>query len=116
VPAVQTVVVDGELDLRTADELAVLGSRNLAEPVVRKLVVDLSAVRFLDAAALGALVRIRNAALAYGKEVSFRGPSERAKQLFKLTGLDAAFVIEPAADKGRGELTCSARRGAGEPA
>jgi anti-sigma B factor antagonist len=86
------LLVTGEVDIYSAEDVAALGMLNLTEPKVTELIVDLAGVTFIDSTGLGALVRIRNIALEFNKEVTFRDPSPRVQQLFKLTGLDSVFV------------------------
>lgn len=86
------LMVTGEVDVYSADDVAALGMLSLTEPRVTELIVDLAGVTFIDSTGLGALVRIRNIALEVNKEVTFRDPSPRVQKLFKLTGLDSVFA------------------------
>ncbi|MDT4979290.1 MAG: hypothetical protein QOG07_1169 [Pseudonocardiales bacterium] len=86
------LIVTGEIDVCSADDVAALGMLNLTETRVTELVVDLAGVTFIDSTGLGALVRIRNIALEFNKELTFRDPSPRVQKLFKLTGLDSVFA------------------------
>jgi anti-anti-sigma factor len=86
------LTVTGEIDLYSADDVAALGVLNLTEPKVTELIVDLAGVTFIDSTGLGALVRIRNIALEFNKDVRFRDPSPRVQQLFTLTGLAGVFA------------------------
>jgi anti-sigma B factor antagonist len=90
------LMVTGEIDVHSADDVAALGMLNLTEPKVTELVVDLAGVTFIDSTGLGALVRIRNIALEFNKEVILRDPSPRVQKLFKLTGLDRLFAATTA--------------------
>jgi anti-sigma B factor antagonist len=86
------LIVAGEIDIYSADDLAALGMLNLTEARVTELTVDLSGVTFIDSTGLGALVRIRNIALEFDKELIFCDPSPRVQKLFEVTGLDAVFA------------------------
>jgi anti-sigma B factor antagonist len=90
------LIVTGEIDVYSADDVAALGMLNLTEPRVTELIVDLAGVSFIDSTGLGALVRIRNIALEFNKEVTFRDPSPRVQKLFKLTGLDSVLAASTA--------------------
>jgi anti-sigma B factor antagonist len=90
------LIVTGEIDVYSADDVAALGMLNLTEPRVTELIVDLGGVTFIDSTGLGALVRIRNIALEFDKELTFRDPSPRVQKLFKLTGLDSVFAATTA--------------------
>ena len=64
------LVVAGEVDVSTAAELTAAGEQALSAPGCRGLRVDLADVSFLDSTGLGALVGLRNAALA-GRTAGF---------------------------------------------
>jgi anti-sigma B factor antagonist len=82
------LIVTGEINLDSADDVAALGMINLTEPMVTELIVDLSGVTFIDSTGLGALVRIQSIALEFNKDVTFRNPSPQLQKLVKRTGLD----------------------------
>jgi len=87
-----TVAVTGEVDLSTADEVARAGLAALAEGA-RVLIVDLGGVTFLDSTGLSALVTINNQARKDGAALVVARPSARVRELFRITGLDAAFTL-----------------------
>lgn len=86
------VVMRGEHDLSTADELRerlddVRGQR-------RPFVVDLTEVTFVDSAVLGVLIAAHDNAVADGVRVGFAVGSGRAvRKIVDLTGLDAVLPI-----------------------
>lgn len=86
------VEVCGELDLASAPELrsSLLG---LIESGVRSIAVDLSAITFIDSTGLTVLVQAHKQMLRREGRLVIRRPSERAMQLFQLTGLDALLDI-----------------------
>ncbi|MCU1656944.1 MAG: anti-anti-sigma factor [Pseudonocardiales bacterium] len=88
------MVVTGELDLYSADELAALGLLHLAESEVDAVTLDLAGVTFIDSTGLGALVRIRNVALEFEKELALRNPSDRVQKLLKITGMSGVFDLQ----------------------
>ena len=92
-----TLVVTGEVDLSTAGELAEAGLAALAAGAA-VVIVDLSGVTFLDSTGLAALVTINNRARNDGAALIIARPRARVRQLFHITGLDAAFTIT---DSGR---------------
>ena len=94
------LIVNGHIDLSSADEVAALGSLGLTEPGVRTLTVRLKGVTFIDSTGLGALVRIRNIALEFDKPLVLSEPSERVLRLLEITGLDKVFMIEVAPEPG----------------
>ena len=91
----RTVPVAGEIDLHNAHEIvdSVTGAVNHG---ARNVVVDLDAVQFMGAAALGALVRSRNLCRPRGASVSVRCSDSRHRHLFAVTGLEA-FLEDGAA-------------------
>jgi anti-sigma B factor antagonist len=90
------LIVNGHIDLSSADEVAALGSLGLTEAGVRTLIVRLKGVTFIDSTGLGALVRIRNIALEFDKPLILSEPSERVLKLLEITGLDKVFTIDVA--------------------
>jgi anti-sigma B factor antagonist len=89
------MVVYGEIDTKVADDLAAMGQLCLIEPGVRSLTLDLSAVTFIDSSGIGAMVRIRNIALEFDKQLSLRNPSQRVLRVLQLAGLHMVFDLEP---------------------
>jgi anti-anti-sigma factor len=82
--------VAGELDLATADDFRASGIR--AVGTGRCTVhLDLSAVTFMDAAGVGALVAIGNHADALDGRVVLRRPSGAVRRILDLTGLRERF-------------------------
>ncbi|WP_207945704.1 STAS domain-containing protein [Actinomadura sp. 7K534] len=86
------IVVDGEIDLRTADVLrARLVELHGAGP--RRLVADFTAVPFCDAAGLGALVAAHNQIAATGGEIVLAGVRPAQLRLLRITGLHRLFAV-----------------------
>jgi anti-sigma B factor antagonist len=87
------VLVKGELDIRTCDEL----ERALGELGDRgdRLVLDLSELTFCDSTGLAGLVRVHKRAAAAGGSLVLRSPVSRVRHLLTLTGLTRLFPIEP---------------------
>jgi anti-sigma B factor antagonist len=83
----------GEIDLVYAEELRQLGE-GLITDYVGTVRIDLSAVTFMDSTALGALVSIRNKAVARNCVVIIEKPAPRVLRVLQLSGLDAVFTIE----------------------
>ena len=88
-----TLIVSGEADLTVADDIYTLGATSLAEPTTHTLLIELSAVTFIDSTAIGALVRLRNLAVGPDKRLELVKPSPRVTRILKLAGLDGAFDI-----------------------
>lgn len=92
----------GELDLATAPDLwqacEVLDGR--LEPGLSVL-VDLADLDFLDAAGLGALVRLRNRVRAAGAELFLLDPAPHVRRVFECARLDALVDGGRATEGGR---------------
>ena len=61
------------------------------------VIVDLSAVEFIDCCALGALARVRGLARRAGGDVLLAAPREPVRRLLDLTGLSGIFSIHATA-------------------
>jgi anti-sigma B factor antagonist len=82
--------IRGDLDAINAPRLrAVLG-----ECLDRDVVVDLSAVEFIDSSGLGALVGALKRFAASGHRLTLRAPTSAIRRVFAVTGLAEAFVVE----------------------
>jgi anti-sigma B factor antagonist len=88
------LVVVGEVDGLSADDLAALGLLNITDAKVSNLVVHLGDVSFIDSMGIGALLRIRDIAMEFDKRLTLKNPSERVQKVLALTGLETVFVIE----------------------
>ena len=84
------LVVAGELDLAYADRLATAGVACLTTPGPPVL-VDCMDLTFIDAAGLGALIRIRNAASKQGVSMEIIELSPPVRRLLALTKLTGCF-------------------------
>jgi anti-sigma B factor antagonist len=85
--------IAGDVDVESADHVAAVGLLHLTDTDVHSLVIDLSGVTFIDSSGIGALVRIRNIALEFDKQLALRSPSERVSKILKITALDQVFEI-----------------------
>lgn len=89
--ATALLAVRGELDLATAPELKWSLSDAFGEGH-RRVVVDLSAVEFIDSTALGVLVGVQRS-LPPGSTLALVCAGRKVLNIFELTGLDGAFEI-----------------------
>jgi anti-sigma B factor antagonist len=105
-----TVVVSpaGELDAFTSPELRSELHRLLEDVATKRLVVDLTAVTFLDSSALGVLVGALRRLRERGGELHVVQPRPTVKRIFELTALDSVFTLHG----GRDEALAAARAGA----
>jgi anti-sigma B factor antagonist len=88
------LVLSGEFDLTAADRVCDAADSLLAAADGKRLTVDLAAVSFIDAAGLGALVMMSNAAADAGTTLRVRGAPARIAKLLELTGLSEVLAAE----------------------
>lgn len=86
----QVAVVTGEIDMAS---VGTLRSRlhDLIVDGVPHLLVDLSAVPFMDSAGLAALVASRKQARVFQGSVALIAPSKQVSRLLTLTAMDKVF-------------------------
>ncbi len=92
------VAVAGEIDVRTAGELRALLT-GLADDGRIHLVADFAAVRFCDAAGLGALVAVRNRLREIGGSLRLIRVRPAQHRLLRITRLDEVFHPTDEADE-----------------
>jgi anti-anti-sigma factor len=86
------VTVGGELDLETAPMLdRALG--DIDETQVRRLLIDLRRVTFMDSTGLASIVRAHQFAQSNGQALVLRRGSRQVQRLFQLTGVDARLTF-----------------------
>lgn len=89
------VTLRGEIDAFTAPSLR-LDLRGLVEDAgASVIVVDLSAVTFLDSSALGALVGALRRLREHDGRLHIVTPASPAARIFEHTGLDAVLDLYP---------------------
>ena len=66
--------------------------RLLAGDDVRRLVLDLAELTFLDSAGLGALLATRDRTRDLGIEMSLKNPSAPIRRILDLSGTDAVLL------------------------
>jgi anti-sigma B factor antagonist len=88
-----TVAVDGDIDLSTADELEHAIAAPGAGPTT-DVIVDLSAVRFIDSAGINALLKGRRQADAHGRSFRVSGAAGLVRELLEITGV-LAHLTDP---------------------
>jgi anti-anti-sigma factor len=84
------VRVAGDLDIATGPSLDQILRRLDAAHPGSQVVLDLSAVTFIDCSGLGALLRARN---LFGDRFWLRVIPPTVSRLFDLTGVDATFAV-----------------------
>ena len=89
--ALSTVTLSGELDLAANRAVQELLAAELRQPGLTHLLVDMSAVTFIDSTVLGTLVYAHNAAHDVGRQFTI-SPSERVRRIVEITGLSYLFT------------------------
>jgi anti-sigma B factor antagonist len=88
--------------VRLAGELDIAGSRELRSVLHAltsdDLVIDLSALSFIDSTGLNVLMGAYRAAVRRGRRFSIRAPGRQTLDVLSITGLDTVFLMEPNAD------------------
>ncbi|WP_435124060.1 STAS domain-containing protein [Micromonospora tulbaghiae] len=88
-----TVMLSGELDLSADRDVREAITSELQRAGLTRLLVDMSAVTFIDSTVLGALVYAYNAAHDAGCHLAV-SPSERVRRIVEITGL--SYLLNPA--------------------
>jgi anti-anti-sigma factor len=91
------VTLDGELNAMTSPALKSVLIDHAVEEDAR-VIVDLSAVPFIDSSGLGALVAGLKASTLAGSEFALAGLQKQARMIFELTTADQVFAIFPTLD------------------
>jgi anti-anti-sigma factor len=83
----------GELDLESAPEL----DRQLQELAAARpehVLIDLSALEFMDSSGLAVMVRAQRSAREHGHRLALRPGPTQVQRLFELTGMLQRFTFE----------------------
>jgi anti-sigma B factor antagonist len=94
---VALVAVAGELDLYSAPRLQD-GIDEATTTEARTVVVDLSAISFIDSTTLGVLVQRSKRLARDGQALAVVSNDPRTLRVFQITGLDRVLTIYPALD------------------
>ncbi|HWS39425.1 MAG TPA: STAS domain-containing protein [Actinoplanes sp.] len=89
------VLLAGEFDIDTRDELTARLLAVVEEAAGDRIVVDLAGVRFIDSEALGGIIDGYQAADRAGLDFRIANPAGIVKRLFEIIGLN--HLLEPAA-------------------
>jgi anti-anti-sigma factor len=86
------VVLRGDLDVTGAADAEAAIAALVAPGQI--LIIDISALDFLDCASLGALLRVQTLAGRGGGDVVLAGPQPHVLRLLALTGSDEVFCVQ----------------------
>ena len=84
------VVLSGDLDMNATFRIEPEVYRLLTQHGIRRLVLDLAEVGFIDSAGIGALVSIRERAEQFGVELTLTNASETVQRVLDLTGVGSS--------------------------
>jgi anti-sigma B factor antagonist len=86
-----TLAVAGCLDTNTASQL----EAELKLDGVNEVVFDLTALEYISSAGLRVLITAQKAMMACGGKMTVAHANEMVRGVFKITGLDSVFALEP---------------------
>ena len=75
-------------------------------------VIDLTAVPYMDSAALGSILGVHVSCQRHGLRYALAGASDRLKTLFKVAGVDGLVVSRASVSEAEGELASKLASGA----
>ncbi len=99
--AIRVAVVDGEVDMASADHFERALVKSLASA---HLIVDLAGCTFLDSSGLRALVSASRQAHALGRRMVIARPASRVTQLLELTRIVDAIPVFDELEQAQREL------------
>jgi anti-sigma B factor antagonist len=108
--ACTTVHLAGEADVTTTGLGEALGAEVARKP--RLLLVDMSALTFLDSSALHAILRAHKAQRAAGCTLALVSPSGAAARILALTGIDQVLPVFASAEQAAARLDRARSAGA----
>ena len=112
-PDVAVVSIGGDLDMDTATELHYQLANQIAHGR-RNLVLDLSAVPFMDSSGLNIILRTLQEARRIDGSVQVAAPTPAVRRILELTGVALAMPIRDAVDEavlGVADAVEAAKRG-----
>jgi len=96
-PGVRILKVSGPFTLNAVFEFQSI----VRQPLPALTIVDLSDVPYMDSAALGSVWGMHISCQRKQRAYALVGASERVKELFRMTGLNAALVLADSVDSAR---------------
>lgn len=92
--ALGELLLSGEFDFSATRGVLDTAASALSGDSVRRLVVDLTDVSFIDSSGVGALVNIYRMGLASGCSTELRDPTPATAAVLRLTAVDRLFEVE----------------------
>ena len=87
------VLLEGELDISTADKLKE-HLHKLADEKIIDIKIDLSNLDYIDSTGLGVMIGVLKKLKIEDKEIYILNPKNNVKKIFTITGLDKIFNLE----------------------
>jgi anti-anti-sigma factor len=87
----------GEIDLHVSPSITA-SLNEMIDKKPERLVVDLSAVTYIDSAGLAALIQAMQRVEGYGGKFRLAGLQETVRSIFEISRLDQVFQIFPDVD------------------
>lgn len=90
---VMTVYLKGELDHHTASKIKDTIDLHILRSPVKKLVLDMSGVTFMDSSGIGLIVGRYNRVKSFGGSMTISNPSHTLLKILKMSGIDQLMKI-----------------------
>lgn len=87
------ISVKGEIDIYSAPGFKESLIQSISD-VSKDIVLECSDLAYIDSMGLGILVGVLKRVKEKGNNMIIRNPRKTVRKLFKITGLDKAFIIE----------------------
>ena len=87
------IAVTGELTIASGYGLPVEVSEMLLREGLRRIVIDLDAVEFIDSSGLGLLLNVQRRVDRAGARLAIVEPPERVRRVFEITRLDQQMTL-----------------------
>ncbi len=91
---VGSVHIDGKFDFFSHREFTQSYARILDDPAIQEIEVNLQRTDFIDSAALGMLMLLRERAQSMNKELTLSYPSPEVSKLLWVANFDKLFTIK----------------------
>ena len=88
------VQIEGELDHCSAGRVRATLDALIADPHVKRLVVDLTKLTFMDSSGLAVVLHLYRTCARSGREFAVRGTPPQPMRVFEAAGLPQVMVFE----------------------
>jgi anti-anti-sigma factor len=110
-PATSRATIAGEIDLATVPLLRERLMGAIHGRALDLLDIDLTGVKFLDCAGIGALVGVYNVAVQSGRRVQLQHPQPFVRRVLDLAGVLGAFTADLSESESSAQATAANRAG-----